>query len=451
MLKRIFRIIYSCAGVLLICAPPAAATISWDAGGNTNWWFDVQNWSQTANNLLPPIQLIAERPVRTDAQINNGWNNTGEGVVYDPVNDPNFVAAAALNYTADVSSEIATTLDPQGNPYGNYGPQHIYRLYVSRNVTSKNVLTVKSGDLIIDSATIIGRSGSTNTVANEGRLVQTGGRLRFPANNLEIGNSEASGWGNGVYEYRGGKLEVARLGGVGIRVASGTGTGPSGVVRFIMNNSATPGYVRTWNFSNISYRGTADATFTEGADPNGTTRGVAYNEFHYSNGGTRPIQVLQNLTINNGTEPNTGAKLSTRLELKLDSAPSVIGGVPQDLGLFDVDFDGNGEGILTGFGDLNNDGAVNAQDHVFAHPNGLSYYSEGSEIAADFGSTRFIWRITYRGNITWADAESSVVSSLSGPNTGNDIVLMGFRTIAIPEPSALVLLTILMIGCLRRY
>lgn len=416
------------ATILMLGASSAQAAISWDNSANTNWWFDVQNWSQTANNLMPPVQLTGGLPVRTDAQINNGWNNTGEGVVYDPVNDPNFAAASALNYTTDVASEVAATLDPEGVPYGPYGPQHIYRLYISRAVTSKNILTMKSGDLIIDSTTIIGRSGSTAATANEGRLVQTGGRLRLPTNNLELGNSETSGWGNGVYEYRGGKLEVALTGGTGIRVANGTSSGPAGVARFIMSNSATPGYVRTWDFANISYRGTADATFTEGADPNGTTRGVAINEFRYSNGGTRPIQVLRNLTLNNGTDAASGAILSTRLELKLDSAPTVLSGVPQNLGLFDVDSDNSGDGVINGFGDLNNDATVNAADQVFAKADGLSHYAEGSEISADFGSTRYVWGISYTGNISWSDINNGVVSDITGAGTGRDVVLMGLRT-----------------------
>ncbi len=418
--------------LLTLIASPGWAAISWDNSANTNWWFDVQNWSQTANNLMPPVQLTAGLPVRTDAQINNGWNNTGEGVVYDPANDPNFAAASALNYTTDIASEVAAILDPEGVPYGNYGPQHIYRLYMSRNVTSKNILTIKSGDLIIDNTTIIGRSGSTTAAANEGRIVQTGGRLRFPTNNLEIGHAEGSGWGNGVYEYRGGKLEVSLTGGIGIRLANSPNAGPAaGVARFIMNNSATPGYVRTWDFSNIAYRGTADATFTEGADPNGTTRGVAINEFRYSNGGIRPIQVLRNLTLNNGAETATGATLSTRLELKLDSAPTVLSGVPQNLGLFDVDSDNSGDGVINGFGDLNGDLTVNSADQIFAKADGLSHYAEGSEISADFGSTRYVWGISYTGNITWDNYNESVVAltnGITGAGTGRDVVLMGLRT-----------------------
>ncbi len=410
------------AVLLTVGATPSWAAISWVGGNGTspNSWFNPGNWSQSANNLLPPVQLTAGVPTTTDAQINNGWNNTGEGVVYDPVGDATlFAAAASLTYTTD--SALAAN-------YGNFGPEHIYRLYISRNTTNKNVLTIKSGDLIIDSTTIIGRSGSTVSAANEGRVVQSGGRLRLPLTNLELGNSETAGWGNGVYEYRGGILEVAMDGQVGIRVGNGTSTGPSGVNRFIMGNSATGGRVRTWDFANISYRGTADATFTEGADPNGTTRGVAINEFRYSNGGTRPIQVLRNLTINNGTEAATGAKLSTRLELKLDSAPTVLSGVPQNLGLFDVDSDNSGDGVINGFGDLNGDATVNSADQIFAKADGLSHYAEGSEIFADLGATRYVWNISYTGNISWSDYDNSVVSEITGAGTGRDVVLMGLRT-----------------------
>ncbi|MEQ8848684.1 PEP-CTERM sorting domain-containing protein [Botrimarina sp.] len=407
------------AGVL---TAPAQAAISWDGEAGTNWWFDPQNWSQDAFNLLPPSQDNGGGTVRaTDAQINDGtgpWDTTGEGVVYDPVNDPNYAAASSLQYPTGSSATAFVGRD--------YGPEHLYRLYVSRNTTAQNLITIKSGDLVLENTTIIGRSGSTAQNQNEGRINQLGGRVRLPLTNLDIGLSESSGWGNGVYGYYGGTLEAALEGGTGIRLGHGRGgTGPSGVNRFIVGNGEA-GHIRVWDYSSISYRGSEDGVFTEGQDPNGVDRGVAITEFRLENGGTRPVQVGRNLTLNNGVEASTGGILSSRLVLSLEEAPMVDGGgVPLDLGLFDVNFDigfGDNGGVINGFGDIDNDGV---NDQIFASADGSTYYMEGDTVSAMFGGTRYDWSISYTGDISWTDADNSVVGTILGPGSGNDVVLIG--------------------------
>ncbi|WP_146584486.1 hypothetical protein [Posidoniimonas polymericola] len=401
-----------------ITAGAAHAATSWDGDGNSNWWFDPANWS--AGTLIPPAQLSGDTVVATDAQINVGsgpWDLTGEGVVYDPDNDPFFAAAASLTYPT--GSNIA------GSVGSDYGPQHIYRLYISRNTTNSNLLTIKSGDLAIESTTIIGRSGSTAGNENLGQITQTGGRLNIPSNQLDIGNSEDSGWGNGAYEYLGGTMDISMDSGSGIRLGHGRSSGPSGVNRFVIGNGAA-GHVRTWDYISISYRGSADGVFTEGQDPNGVDRGVAITEFVFQNGGFRPMQVARNVTLNNGLEANTGATLSSRLVLSLDEAPAVDGlGVPSDMGLFDVDFDigfGSNGGVVNGFGDIDNDTLTDA---VFAWEDGAGHYLEGDTVSAMFGGTRYDWTISYTGDITWTDADNSIVNTISGAGSGGDIVLMG--------------------------
>lgn len=413
------------AAAILGGGEAARAAISWDGGGNSNWWFDVQNWSQSANNYLPPAQDSGGTPVRTDAQVNIGtigaWNVTGEGLVYDPDNDPFYAAAASLNYPT--GSSIA------GDVGGDYGPQHLYRLYVTRNTTETNLITIKSGDLAIESTTIIGRSGSTASAQGLGQVTQLGGRVRLPVTSLDIGETEASGYGSGIYNYQGGTLEVATLAGVGIRLAhgnSGASRGPSGINRFVIGNGAA-GHIRTFDYSSVSYRGSGtDGVFDPLFDPDGVTRGVAITEFQFQNGGTRPVQVLRNLTLNNGKELATGATLSSRLVLTLDEAPAVDGGgVPIDLGLFDVNFMDLEGGLINGFGDTNNDGVVNQSDQIFANADGSGLYPEGSTVSAIFGSTRYDWTISYTGDITWTDADSSIVNTITGPGTGRDVVLIG--------------------------
>lgn len=206
----------SCVATALLAATTnVIAATNFDGGGSSNWWFDPDNWSK--GPYLPPAQLASDGVTieATDVQINDGsgaWDMTGEGVVYDPANDPFFAAAASNTYPT--GSPIAAFIG------SDYGPQHIYRLYISRNTTNQNQLTIKSGDLAIASTTIIGRSGSTTAVQNEGRVNQLGGRLRLPNTNLDIGETESNAWGNGAYNYQGGTLEVALEGGTGVRATA---------------------------------------------------------------------------------------------------------------------------------------------------------------------------------------------------------------------------------------
>ena len=411
---------------LILVPVVAQAAISWDGGGASSWWFDPDNWSLVG--LLPPNPTLAQ----ADAQINIGWNTTpaapgfttGEGVVYDPANDPFFAAAAGLTYITDTSPA-------QVYVGTNYGPEHIYRMYIGRNVTTglTNLLTIKSGDLVIASTFVIGRSGSTAGNENLGKIVQTGGRLRTPVTSMDIGQAETSGWGNGTYDYQAGTLEVDIEGVNGIRLAHGGGNSMAGGKgTFIMHNPASGGHVRTWRYQSASGRGGVDAVVTA-ADPDGITTGVATTEFHYENGGTRPIQVGQNLSINNGLQEDTLGTVSSRLSLVLhEAACAGAACVPNNIGLFDVDFDlglGSNGGIVAGSGSLAG---------TFSNAAGNAVYTEGSTVSATFGSTQYNWSISYSGNISWDDADNSDVSTILGAGNGVDVVLIGLssETVGIP-------------------
>ena len=342
-----------------MCASSSHAAISWDGSGGTNWWFNPVNWSQDAgcpdkNGIcfLPPAQDNAGAPINTDAQINGGtgpWNLTQEGVVYDPVNDPFFGDAENFRYPTGSTLVSGSILNR------DYGPETLYRLYISRNTVNSNTLTIKSGDLAIESTTIIGRSGSTTTTQNLGRVVQKGGSVRLPLTGVDIGQRETSGWGNGEWDYTGGTLEVSLEGTQSLRLSHGSttaGVGAGGQGRFIMRNPTTGGHVSAWNIQSASYAGSTTDPAFDVLDPDGVTTGVGIFEFHFQNGGTRPIQVLNNLSLNNGLDIATGGTRSSRLDLRLDAAPTLIGGVPQNLGLFDVDSDMDGLGLLQGTGAL---------------------------------------------------------------------------------------------------
>jgi hypothetical protein len=370
---------------------------------------------------LPPAQGTSATdgtPIRTDAQINIGWNvanPTDEGVVYDPASDPFFAAAAGLAYPTGSSAAGFAGFD--------YGPQHIYRIYIGRNVSTglTNKLTIKSGELVVEDLFKIGRSGSTLANQNLGIIVQTGGRLRKFVGGMDIAEGETSGWGNGTYDYRGGTLEVSLEGVDGIRVAHGGGNGQAGGKgTMIVHNPASGGHVRTWRYQTASYRGSADGIFTVVADPDGVTTGVSVNEFHYENGGTRPVQVANNLVINNGLQADTLGTPSSRLDLVLhEAACAGAACVPNNIGLFDVDFDigfGSNGGIVTGSGD---------KGGFFSNIANSADYTEGSTVSALFGGVRYDWTISYSGNITWDDAENSDVGTITGATTGVDVVLIG--------------------------
>jgi hypothetical protein len=386
----------------------AHGAIVWDGEAGTPWWFNPVNWNvnSNVNNLLPPNGGGA-----FDAQINSGsgaWNQ-GEGVVYDPANDPHFAAAGSLSYPPD------------------RGPQIIDQLYISRNTPNTNLLTIK-GDLTSMANVIVGRSGSTLEAQNLGRVNQLGGTVRINSNVLDLGNREASGWGNGIYDYRGGVLEVSLNNGNGIRLSAGGSAGTGGHGRFIMHNPTTPGYVRTFTLNVAAHAGIAG---NPDISANGETNGVGIVEFHYENGGVRPIQVVQNLIINNGAVAN-GTR-SARLDFRLDSPVTVNGmGVPINLGLFDVDFEHDPvnspvfNGVITGDGD---------KGDFFSSADGSVLLNEGATVSATFGNTTYNWMISYTGNITWTSPTSNVVDAVTGPGTGTDVVLIGVssQTIAVDD------------------
>jgi hypothetical protein len=445
--SRAFLIVLASAFAAL-SATSTYGTIAWDGEANTPFWFNPINWNVDANSnsALPPSngQLT---PVPTDTQIDSGtgpWD-LGEGVVYDPANDPGFAAATSLIY-----------------PVG-FGPQSIQALYVSRATNGANpipsrvpdnLLTIK-GDLTIQASCTIGRSSGIDGQTSNAMLVQKSGLVSVPLSTVDLGGSDTSqaGNANGTWDYRGGSLEIgvgpSGRGGNGVRLSGGSSSlnavtnrpvGPAGIGKFIEHNTVTPGHVHVISMTLAAFPGVADGV-VDLSDPNGVTTGVAIAEFHFENGGTRPIQIDGNLSLNNGAD-TTGTGLgarSSRLDLRLDSAPAVNGsGVPQDLGLFDVDANSTDvlAGAITGTGSL---------ARTFSSVDGSTNYPQGSTISAIFGKTQYNWTISYTGNITWTNQLNSVVNTIAGIG-GVDVVLIGQSTVAIPEPSTLVLVIVGAIG-----
>ena len=311
---------------LLAIVPASHAAIPWDGDGNDGLWFNPANWNRNDNDniTLPPGTGAV-----TDTEISIGTAalNGGQGVIYDTSPGPFFPPADALN-----------------DPPPDFTYQKIAQLYISRAgagqtfVTPDNTVTIK-GDLELTANMVVGRSSGVATVATNGKVVQESGTVKVNLNVIDLGNAEGgtrAGFGNGTYDYKSGILEVSIDGGSGLRLAAGGSGGVGGVGRFIMRNPGptSPGYVRAYDVNVAANDGNTTIL------ANGTTNGVGIFEFH-SNGanGTRPVQVNQNLIINNGASGDIGSVRSSRLELVLDAAPTVdISGIPQDLGLFDVAF-----------------------------------------------------------------------------------------------------------------
>jgi hypothetical protein len=420
------------ATALLGNASPGRAANTWDATAGTNWWFDPTNWSRDSANdianggpFLPPGQLDGSNVlVATDTQINSGWNTAGEGVVFDPTADPNFASALTRPFPAGFG-----VTQPAGTP------QHVIReLYISRNTTNANLLTIKSGILSSSANVIIGRSTNVVGAIAEGKVVQTGGVFRVNNNSLDLSNREINStttnntWGNGTYDYRGGTLEVSLIGGSGLRLAAGGSAGAGGHGRFIMHNPASGGYVRAYELLVAAHGGPSGGDPVR--DPDGITTGVGSVEFHFENGGVRPMQLLKNLTINNGLDADGFGTRSARLDLVLNAPPTLTAGVPQNLGLFDVDFDQNdaNTGIIDGSGSLG-DFFSSADD-----PNIL--LNQNATVSGIFGNTKYNWTISYTGNITWGDADNSVIAAGGIVGTGGtDVVLIGLssETVAVDD------------------
>jgi hypothetical protein len=412
-----------------------AATV-FDAGASTQWWFNPTNWS---TNLLPPNNAT-NAVTDTWVSLAPGFaGDMGEGVVYDPsTNDPGWTAAQ-------------TALYPAG-----FGPQKIQQLYMTRGdnnaatpAITDSLLTIK-GDLEITIGQI-GRSSDVADTIGNARVIQNAGKV-VDTSTLEIGGSDTSRPGNsgGLWDYRGGILSVSPLSANALRLShgststntstllpAGTITGPGGVGRMIIHNPLTAGYVRVGNANLASYAGLADTTDggVTAADPNGTTTGVAIMEYSIDNGATRPLQVTGNVTINNGLTAATSGTRSARLALSITGAVAAPGGVPVNLGLFDVDFDNPlipDDDFTTGI--INGTGTMGG---TFSDVTGATQLIEGSMVSATFGATKYNWQISYNGIITWADAELGTLTSVAPGTAGidKDIILIGVstETVALPD------------------
>lgn len=459
-LRKLFSCSAGCVACLslavsvLLNAGSAEAATTWDSfavsemgaplGNGTSWWFDPINWSTTNPGDAAPFYLPPgnDTGAVTDVLINAGAAASMD-VVYDPsTNDPNFAAIGA---------------NPTNFPFPTgYDAQTVWRIYLGREAVGAsggtgNVNLTIRGDLKTDNTGgdtrwQIGRSSGTAGVASNAIIVQEKGVVKNLYGDLDLGSNDSGlvgSFGNGTYDYRGGTFEhgvdnntqtTYRL-----RLSAGGSTAVGGVGKFISRNPGieTGGYVRVQDFQVAPFGG------QNGFEPNGVTNGLGIVEFHSLSEGTRPIQVVNNLTLNNGKDPvvsDTGVR-SAQLKLVLDEAPLLTGGVPIDLGLFDVDSDNDGVGSIASAGGGLSGFGLTFSDANAANPLDISaVYDAGDIVTAMFGSSTYRWKIYYDGNIAWSDADNSILNvavgggdGITGPGTGRDIVLIGLDSMVISE------------------
>ncbi|HTQ40970.1 MAG TPA: dockerin type I domain-containing protein [Pirellulales bacterium] len=377
---------------------PSQGAFTYDEGDNTSWWYDNVNWS---SDTLPNTGTGAAMNSATEVDNGYGVNQTtgvGDGVVFDPTNDPNYLANAGTPpyVTPYQLGRFYLGNQPSGaNPPANY-----------------NTLTVKSGELDLASQMRIARtdlSSMSETVT--GTIVQTGGTVNLQDTNndayLSLGDTTHT---LGIYNYSGGTLlfqtpSTSTSSSPGVRLGNVlTATG-----KFIDRNTGAAGAIQLANMY-VGYNG------------------IGILEYHYgldqsSHGDVRPIQIVGTpftgessngqLALRNGVSDGmTPLTQASELSLVLDAAPTVVGGIPQSLGL--VSFVSGASGIK----------GLSTNPKIFYATDGITPYIQGSTISATFGGNTYDWTISYSGSITYSNAATSAISMISG-NGGTDIVLIG--------------------------
>jgi hypothetical protein len=346
---------------------------------NGPWWYNPYNWNGdyngdsmgNDNNALPNTGSQAGAAT----EIDNGYNVPGDGVVFDPANDPN------------VSVDLANNIPPAPN----LGPSFefdIAKMYLANGTGALgSKLTIESGTLHSNNLVIISRSTAVTST-----IVQTGGTF---ITDLQLEVADTSG-ATGIYEYHGGTLQVGNTtsGSVGLRlggVAGGTGI-------FKDYNDGAAGAINTANFID-GYLG------------------VGYAQFHFSNGGTRPVQIAGQLSIR-----NNGTAQIPYLDLVLDQAPAAAGGVAPNLSLFSLGSTGTYSGVGTNpkLFQVSPGGSMTLND---ANANG--FIDGGETVAARYGAEQYFWNASYTGTTTFSNPATSAISSIVDNGTGKDVVLIG--------------------------
>jgi hypothetical protein len=428
-------------------------------GAGTQWWFDPVNWSlaepgEAGPYYLPPSDGSDETGATggnaTDIIINGTSTPLpgGEGVVFDPGSDPFFNDVDGAGPGTEGAADLAY---PE---FGAYGPQTIWRLYMGRADsdegevnTDPSLLTIR-GDINHDNIYgavrwWIGRSSGLANVPVSATVVHESGTIVNAVGDMDFGSNDSdvlASYGHGTYDYRGGSLEQGLGTSARFRLSAGGSSGAGGHGTLIMHNPDESGHFRVGSLLVASYPGGGIG------NPDGIDRGVGIAEFHYENGGTRAVQIEGDMIIANGQNcegcTQETAVRSSRLRLVLDEAPVVdLSGVPNTLGLFDVDYDRDSVGTLRAPNLTPNSLGITFSDADAVNPlDPGAVYDEGDIVTAMFGASTYRWTISYSGDIRWSSADDSILdtslysgSGIGGMGTGTDIVLIGLDSIIVAE------------------
>jgi len=364
-MRRLSRLLITTGAAGIVCTGLTTNALAGTTfEGNVNEFFmDIDNWSSGLRN----------------SNHNMGqFDVDGDGVVFDPVNNPREEIVVSGLDSGDVDNELdMSSWDASTNRYSGFNKIHFGD--VQPGQTSK--LTVRSG--ILNPFADIQMNQLRDTTAH---MVQEGGTVEVGS---DFTMNHAQSNTTATYDYRGGTLEV------GNRFRMGRSS-DAGTSRIIIRNPDNGG--------RISVGG--DFDMAESANS------IATAEFHYANGGTRPVQIDGELSLRSfGPLPETR---SPRLDLELDEAVGTNGeGVPENLGLF-----ATGDGV----------GGISQGPNLFYDAESESFLEQGDEVSAEFGNTEYKWQISYEGDINFADPANSVVDSIAASG-GDDVVLEGLSSV----------------------
>jgi hypothetical protein len=366
----------------------------WFYGGsaytNSNW---VNTSVSTTTPVAPPTSLVT-----ANIDANTGGVLPTLGAVFDPVNDPGAAGASSAQLTTLYISSSSSSV-------GTFGVQ-------------PNTMTVDSGSLEASNSIVVGRDAAGLLVQNGGTLISDG--------TFGVGAIHADGNQNGTLIYHGGLLQA------GISSAGALYTGSSGGMRLGLGtlSGGSVGFAVGTGTLAIYNDGPAGAVDFENLYTGYGAQGLGVVEYHYGNGGIRPIQLTGNPNTANGGQlalrnysltpaPGPTGGIGSELNLVLNQAPLTTSGVPNSEALVTytngihgestypkIFYDAPGSAIFNSTTDTITDDATG----------GSVGYAEGGEVDAVYNDVVYRWDLYYDGSVSFSST-TTVGSNTYSPNS----------------------------------
>ena len=382
---------------LLSSTPALLADTNWIGPDGGSWFQDASpnDWSLTGGLVNPggnPAIGNGAGVIDTSAG--------GNGVIYDPVNDP-------LNPNPSVT---------------NYSYTQLYIDHGTSTVTQQSSkLTLKSGTLTISGNTIVGRYGNDNisgsgpAVAPTGYLVINGGALVSQSSDLDVANN-------------GGTVTAGDVNANGVLIFD--------------SGSLTAKVLRTGVSSNVS--GAATGTFINsgkglggisltGFQPGAGASGVGGSGALEIDDGTNGVTLISVAGPTKIGDVSAGTDLSTStFNFVLDAAPAMTLNVDPTL----TDY-------VPANVDLINSTAITGYFTSVEGISGLTGETPMPTVTTSFGGHSYTWALDYTAVVSGGN-----VTATTG---GTDVVLLGEdSTVAVPEPASIGLLALGSLALLKR-